>query len=87
MPTKKMGSNPKPKATTKEPKEPKEWSRREQYMLYSRGFMDGAGCRAYRHEGIEVYNRGYAEGQKARGEAVSAFCEEIGYKPTILRAL
>jgi len=64
------------------------WMPRERYMLYSRGFRDGAGIKAMNAEcsGLEDYDRGYADGCKARGAATTRFAKEIGYKPSILRA-
>lgn len=57
----------------------------DQYMLYARGWRDGGACTAMRHSEIEVYCRGYEDGRKARNEAITAFCKEIGYEPQILR--
>lgn len=37
------------------------------------------------HQGLPGYDRGYADGRKACNEALTAYCEEIGYKPSILR--
>jgi hypothetical protein len=55
-------------------------------MLYSQGFKDGAGFLAHRHQNEPDYDRGYADGQAARNKAVNTFCDEIGFKPSILRA-
>lgn len=67
--------------------EPREWSNRAQYMLYTIGFGHGAALRAMREgcSGIEPYLRGYADGRRARTEAISAYAKELGYEPTILR--
>lgn len=65
--------------------EKKSYNQREQYMLYSRGFSDGASMRAVRHPDVEPYERGYQDGRDARARAVHEFCESICYKPTILR--
>jgi len=73
-------------ATTHGIKRP--WTPHERYMLFARGFRDGAGTKAMRkdHEGLGAYDRGYAAGQAAAHAAVAAYAKEIGYEPTILRA-
>jgi hypothetical protein len=65
----------------------REWTPHEQYQLYASGFRDGAGSRAMDkdREGLGAYDRGYADGKKARGAALKKYAKEIGYKPTILR--
>jgi hypothetical protein len=65
--------------------EPREWRPQEKYMLYARGFRDGAGVRAMQHEGHPSYDEGYAAGRKAANKAIDAYCKKIGYKPDILR--
>ncbi len=57
----------------------------ERYMLYVRGFGDGAKCSAMRHESDLDYARGYSDGRSSRSMAVNDFCREIGYTPTVLR--
>lgn len=54
-------------------------------MLYVRGFSDGATVRAMRHPERPAYVRGYGAGIKAKQDAVAAYCQEIGYEPSILR--
>ena len=47
---------------------PREWTpQHEKYMLYVRGFRDGAGTHAIRpdHEGHPSYDRGYQDGRDA----------------------
>ena len=63
------------------------WTSGERYQLYRRGFRDGAGGRGVRHEceGLGAYDRGYAEGRATASAAISAYAQEIGYTPTILR--
>ena len=65
----------------------REWTPHERYMLFAKGFRDGAGVKAIdkEREGLGAYDRGYDEGIKARREAVGAYAKEIGYEPTILR--
>lgn len=72
---------------TAHPDPRKHFVAREKYMLYVRGFRDGAGVHAMRanHGGLEAYERGYADGIRARQEHVHRFCEELGYEPEILR--
>ena len=64
---------------------PREWMPSEMYRLYAMGFRDGAATKAMQHAGYESYDRGYSDGRKARQDAVAAYCQEIGYQPTILR--
>jgi hypothetical protein len=63
------------------------WSPHERYMLYAAGFKDGAGVRPIdlEREGLGAYDRGYADGQAARSNAIKAYAEAVGYEPTILR--
>lgn len=63
------------------------WTPHERYMLYCRGFRDGAGIKAMSDEckGLDDYDRGYADGCKARSGAAARFAKKIGYKPTVLR--
>lgn len=63
----------------------REWSAREKFQLYSRGFRDGAATRAVRHEGLGAYELGYAEGRQSVRLAVDSYAKRIGYEPTILR--
>lgn len=63
-----------------------ELSPRDKYMLYARGWRDGGACTSMKHPDIEVYSRGYEDGSKARNDAITAYCKEIGYEPQILRA-
>lgn len=65
----------------------REWSPRERYMLFGDGFRAGASMRAFdpKKSGLGAYDRGYAEGQRARGDALTDYAKEIGYEPTILR--
>lgn len=65
----------------------REWTPHERYMLYSRGFRDGAGGRPIdtEREGLGAYDRGYKDGHTARCKAMKDYAEEIGYEPTILR--
>jgi hypothetical protein len=67
---------------------PREWSAREKYMLYARGFSDGAAFRAIRPEceGHPSYDKGYKDGHDARNKAINAYCKEIDYTPTVIRA-
>jgi hypothetical protein len=85
-----MAPAPKPfrKARGLTDPEPRDWSPLEKYMLYSKGFSDGAAFRAMRPECKDhpVYDRGYKAGHDAHNKAVNAYCEKIGYTPTILRA-
>jgi len=64
----------------------KEFSKNERYMLYCRGFGDGAAVRAKRHIDIFDYDEGYDAGFKSRCEACAEFAKIIDYKPTILRS-
>lgn len=63
------------------------WTPHERYMLYTRGFREGAGVKsmAKECEGLGAYERGYDDGQRARNQASDAYAKEIGYVPTILR--
>lgn len=65
----------------------REWTPHERYMLYSRGFKDGAGVKAMRKdcEGLGAYERGYDEGRRSLNQHVGAYAKEIGYIPTVLR--
>jgi hypothetical protein len=72
-------------AQTAGSKEGRPWSQREKYMLYAQGFGDGAKFSAMKHPGFAAYERGYADGRRARSEAVDKFCREIGHKPSVLR--
>ena len=63
----------------------KELCPREKYMIYARGWRDGGACTAMRHPDIPEYCQGYEDGSKARNEAITAYCKEIGYEPQILR--
>lgn len=63
------------------------FSKGDRYHTYARGFRDGAGMRGFRMEGYPDYDRGYGEGRDAARLAVDAFAREVGYKPSILRAL
>lgn len=64
-----------------------EWSPRERYMLFVRGFRDGCAVKAMRRDcvGLGAYDRGYAEGRASANVAVAAYAAEIGYEPTVLR--
>lgn len=64
------------------------WTPHEMYMLYVRGFREGAATKAMDKncEGLEAYERGYDDGQRARNQASSDYAKEVGYNPTILRA-
>ena len=68
---------------------PREWNAREKYMLYAQGYRDGSGTRPIRPDssGLAAYDRGYSDGKKQRNEAVQKYADEIGYVPTILRAM
>jgi hypothetical protein len=68
-------------------KVPREWLPPERARLYLRGFRDGASICAMRedHRGLVDYQRGYADGCKARQEHCAAFAAEVGYVPNILR--
>lgn len=61
-------------------------TKRERYMLYRHGFRNGAASAAQAHPNEPDYMRGWAEGLSYLGEASDAFCKEIGYTPSILRA-
>jgi hypothetical protein len=63
----------------------REWTPHERYMLYVRGFRDGAAVKAMAHSGLGAYDRGYADGRDARASAADAYAKEVGYEPTILR--
>jgi len=63
----------------------KEYKPVEKYMLFRRGFRDGAAGHAKQHEGVIPYEAGYAIGRKANNEAITNYCQEIGYKPSVLR--
>lgn len=58
---------------------------RERYMLYVRGFRDGAYTTAMRHQDEPDYTEGYSDGITARHAALDEFCKRIGYVPTVLR--
>lgn len=64
----------------------RDWTARERYMLYVRGFRDGASVRAMRFPGLGAYDLGYADGRAARHAAVEAYAKQIGYEPTVLRS-
>jgi hypothetical protein len=66
----------------------REWTAHERYMLYASGFKDGAGVRPIdkEREGLGAYDRGYADGRLARSNAIASYANEVGYRPTILRA-
>lgn len=57
------------------------------YMLFALGFRDGAAIRAMKPDakGHPSYDRGYAEGQAATSRAISAYCLEIQYQPSLFR--
>lgn len=76
---------PPPTAQGATDKEPRAWNPRERYMLFARGYGDGACFKAMAHDGHCDYVAGYREGQLARGKAVRRFGDAIGYKPEILR--
>lgn len=66
---------------------PREWSPRERYVLYRRGFRAGAGIRPIESEaeGIEAYDRGYDDGVAALGKASARYAKRVGYVPEVLR--
>lgn len=51
----------------------------EKYMLYVRGFGDGAKSVYPKFQDKESYMRGYNEGHTAKNIWVSKYCSEIGY--------
>ena len=63
------------------------WTVAERYMLYARGFRDGASTHAIKENllGLGAYDRGYSDGKAATSSAVAAYAKEIGYVPSILR--
>ena len=60
-------------------KTPREWTKHENYMLYSRGFRDGASTRGMRDEckGLIAYDEGYEDGWKAKNKAINAYCKKL----------
>jgi hypothetical protein len=61
------------------------WTKDEKFMLFMRGWKDGAGCHAIRHPDIQEYERGYQTGYGARAFAADAAAKRLRYKPSILR--
>lgn len=63
------------------------WMKSEKYMLFMRGWRDGAGGHAIRkdHEDIQEYERGYQTGYGARHLAAANAAKRLKYKPEILR--
>lgn len=57
----------------------------EKYMLWSRGFGNGASMRAIAFPNDPIYMDGYRAGREARSKAVDDYCKSIGYTPTVLR--
>lgn len=66
---------------------PRDWRPGERYMLFAKGFGDGAKCSAIKHEDQGDYMAGYIAGREARARDVQRFAEMIGYEPTILRTV
>lgn len=66
----------------------RDWTAAECFKLYRDGWTDGAAIHAMRktHVGLGPYERGYADGRKARNDACEAEAKRVGYEPTILRA-
>jgi hypothetical protein len=64
------------------------WTKDEKFMLYMRGWRDGAGQRAMREEvhlTCPEYDTGYADGYEARQRASQRAAKRLKYKPSILR--
>jgi hypothetical protein len=63
------------------------WTKDEKYVLFMRGWRDGAGTHAMRkdHEDVQEYARGYQAGYDARVFAASSAAKRIKYKPRVLR--
>jgi hypothetical protein len=64
----------------------------EEYMAFHRGFKDGCVNTAKRRDHIRgtpwvssAYLEGYDQGLKAKGKALSEWCKEHNYKPSVLR--
>lgn len=65
----------------------RDWTKKECFHLYVRGFRDGAGARTKRkdHVGLGPYDRGYTDGLKAARDAAQNEAKRLDYKPEILR--
>jgi hypothetical protein len=67
---------------------PEEIEAANRYHAYFQGWRDGATAAAKKYEGhrlADIYNRGYADGLTARGEAARRASAEFGYVPSVLR--
>jgi len=65
---------------------------RDMYMTFKRGWRDGAAgwakdprLTSHRELG-PLYERAYADGYRACGEAMRRFCDDIGYEPSPFRS-
>lgn len=65
----------------------RDWYPHELYTLYVRGFRDGVGGKVQRkdHEELLPYLRGYNDGITAVQAAATAYADEVGYEPSVLR--
>lgn len=61
------------------------YSPSEHYMLYVRGYTDGACGRSKRHADEPDYIIGYDDGTADREKRLREYAEFVGHKPTILR--
>lgn len=57
----------------------------ENYMMFVRGFRDGARSVVQHHPDWLAYVEGYDAGDAALNEAVRTFCKKSGFTPSVLR--